>query len=177
MPENNPERRIWIGMLIVLAVAILLAGGFLSQRSVRAQVDQPFPYSHRSHVSAGVECLYCHSDATRGPMATIPSMQKCMGCHQSIATEDPGVQQLTELWEHGKTIPWQRVNDQPDFVYFTHQPHLAAGESCETCHGNVSEMDTAQPYVEMDMGWCLDCHEQQPAEEVPHLWDCLVCHK
>jgi hypothetical protein len=29
----------------------------------------------------------------------------------------------------------------------------------------------------MDMGWCLDCHVNQPEEKVARLADCLACHK
>jgi hypothetical protein len=29
--------------------------------------------------------------------------------------------------------------------------------------------------VTMDMGWCLDCHNQQPNKA--QLRDCVVCHQ
>ena len=100
-----------------------------------------------------------------------------MGCHTVMATENEAVQALTGYWERGEPIPWQRVNDQPDFVYFSHQPHLGAGLSCESCHGNVGEMEAAEATVRMDMGWCINCHELQEPERVTRLLDCLTCHK
>ena len=100
-----------------------------------------------------------------------------MGCHAIIATEDKAVQALASYWERGQPIPWNRVNQQPDFVYFSHQPHLGAGINCETCHGDVGHMTVARPVVKMDMGWCLDCHLKQPEAKAARLTDCLACHK
>ena len=164
----------WLRVIILLAFALLL-GGLVS--CAAPNVEQPIEYSHQTHIDAGIGCLYCHSSAPRAPMAGIPSAEKCMGCHQAIATDDPTVQTIADLWQNGEDIPWQRVNHQPDFVYFSHQPHVNAGVNCESCHGNVGTMDTVQPVYEMDMGWCLDCHEAQEAHMSEHLRDCLVCHE
>ena len=100
-----------------------------------------------------------------------------MGCHAVIATDKPGIQEVAGYWERREPIPWVRVNAQPDFVFFSHQPHLGAGLNCETCHGDVGSMTVARPVVKMDMGWCLDCHLKQPEEKVARLADCLACHK
>lgn len=100
-----------------------------------------------------------------------------MGCHTNVATEHEAVQQLAGYWERGEPIPWARVNVQPDFVYFSHQPHLGAGINCETCHGNVGAMTETRPVLRMDMGWCLDCHTEQAPEHVARLADCITCHK
>jgi hypothetical protein len=160
--------------LIFLALCIL---GYVGLNATRAAPDQPMAYSHRVHVENGIQCLYCHSEATRSQIAGIPSVEKCMGCHAVMATESEAVQVLASYWERGETIPWRRVNDQPDFVYFSHQPHLGAGVNCETCHGNVGAMDLAEATVQMDMGWCINCHENEAPERAAQLADCLVCHK
>ncbi len=166
---------IYFGILLIL---IAIGGGILFTRArVLAAPEQPMAYSHRVHVDVGIQCLYCHVEATRSEMAGIPSVEKCMGCHNVMATESETVQILAGHWERGEPILWTRVNIQPDFVYFSHQPHLVSGLSCETCHGDVSGMDTAEPVVKMDMGWCLNCHLEQPEEKVARLVDCLACHK
>jgi len=100
-----------------------------------------------------------------------------MGCHKEIATEDETVQELAGYWERGEPIPWAAVNNQPDFVYFSHRPHLGAGINCETCHGNVGAMEETMPVLRMDMGWCLDCHTEQEPEHIDRLVDCMACHK
>jgi hypothetical protein len=164
-------------LTIALIVIIFAAWAVITRIRVLAAPEQPLAYSHKVHVEAGVQCLYCHPNALRSPVAGIPSVEKCMGCHEVMVTDSPGVQELTGYWERGEPIPWRRVNTQPKFVYFSHQPHMGAGMSCEACHGNVGQMDTVQPVYKMDMGWCLDCHLEQPQEKVARLADCLICHK
>jgi hypothetical protein len=170
--------RRWILLATFLLVVLVLAAGLLFTRArVLATPQQPIDYSHRTHVEAGVGCLFCHSSALRSPVAGIPSVQKCMGCHAVVATDSPEIQELAGYWERDEPIPWSRVNIQPDFVYFDHQPHLGAAINCESCHGDVGQMDLTRPVVKMDMGWCLDCHLEQSPEKVARLADCLACHK
>ncbi len=165
--------RYWLLIFLVL----LLAGVLLTQSQAQAAPRQPVAYSHRVHVEAGLQCLFCHSSAMRSDIAGIPSMQKCMGCHTTIATDNSTVQILAGYWERGEPILWVRVTRQPEFVYFSHQAHLSAGENCETCHGNIGQMTVTRSLVKMDMGWCLDCHMKQDEIKVAHLADCLTCHK
>jgi hypothetical protein len=174
----RPRRivRLFLIILFIFAVVVTLAILVTNSR-LSATPDQPIDYSHQTHVEAGIQCLYCHAQAPRSTIAGIPSVDRCMGCHQVIATEDEDVQRLTGYWERGEAIPWARVNDQPDFVYFSHRPHLGAGLNCETCHGNVGAMDQTRPIQRMDMGWCLTCHTEQEPEHVARLADCIACHK
>lgn len=179
--EARPRRApplIWLPIILVFVVgAWAVVGALLSRMQVLAAPEQPVAFSHQTHVEAGVECLFCHPNAPRSSVAGIPSVQKCMGCHQVIATDSSAVQVVAGYWEREEPILWTPVNHQPDFVYFSHQPHLGAGESCETCHGDVGSMTRTRPAVKMDMGWCLDCHLKQPEQEVARLADCLTCHK
>ncbi len=169
-------RRQPVILLAGLVLVVVLVGGVVSRGTAVAQ-DQPLDYSHQTHIAAGMDCLFCHSSATRSQIAGVPSVQKCMGCHETITPESESMQTLQGYWERQEPIPWERVNKQPDFVYFSHQPHVNSGLACENCHGDVSSMDQAQKSVEMDMGWCLDCHAQQDEAIAPHLWDCVVCHQ
>ena len=167
----------WLLFIPLLIVAGIAGGVLFTRAQVLAAPEQPIAYSHRAHIEAGVQCLFCHPSALRSPVAGIPSVQKCMGCHAVIEVDNPAIQEVAGYWERGEPIPWVRVNAQPDFVFFSHQPHLGASLSCETCHGDVGSMTVARPAVKMDMGWCLDCHLQQPPEKVARLADCLACHK
>lgn len=166
----------WIG-LIILVFGALIIGVILTRSQVYAAPEQPIDYSHQVHIEAGVQCLFCHSNALRSPIAGIPSVQKCMGCHAVIETESSEVQKIAQFYENEQPIPWVRINVQPEFVYFDHQPHLGAGLNCETCHGAVGQMNVTRQVAKMDMGWCLDCHLDQPQEKVARLADCLTCHK
>jgi hypothetical protein len=167
----------WL-ILLVLLVVIAVGGGIVVTRArVMAAPEQPIAFRHDLHNQAGVQCLYCHSGAMRSDIAGIPSVQKCMGCHTYVAADREVIQQLAGYWERREPIPWNRVNEQPDFVLFSHQPHILGGMNCETCHGDVGSMTVAHPVVRMDMGWCLDCHLDQPEEKVARLADCVICHK
>jgi len=161
---------------IILGIFVLIWVN-IDLGSVEASGSQPIEYSHRAHIQIGIQCVFCHTEATRSSIAGIPSVEKCMGCHAYIATEGEAVQALVGYWERREPIPWNRVNNQPDFVYFSHQPHMGVGMNCETCHGNVAEMEDAKAVTRMDMGWCLDCHEHQEPHKIARLVDCLICHK
>lgn len=171
---SNPAR--W-GLLAALVGAVVLAGILLTRARALAAPDQPLEYSHRTHVQAGIQCLFCHSGALRSQAAGIPSTDKCIGCHTVIATDRTAVRALADYASRGEEVRWSRVNDQPDFVFFSHQVHLGAGLNCESCHGEVGAMDVARPVNRMDMGWCLNCHLDQPEDKVARLTDCLACHQ
>jgi hypothetical protein len=171
------SRRLWLVIISGgLFVLILLVGLFYAlTRDARAAPEQPIEFNHQAMVQLGIQCLFCHSDAMRSPVAGMPSVQLCMGCHATIATEAPEIQKVAAYWNAQEPIPWTRVYQMPRFVYFSHRMHLAAGLNCERCHGEVGHMTVAQPVVKMDMGWCLDCHEKQA--NASQLRDCIVCHK
>jgi len=171
-------QRRWMFILGLLLLGMLVVGGMIwTRRRLTATPDQPIAFSHQRHDTAGVPCLYCHPNALRSDAAGIPTVEKCVGCHRTVATDRPRIQQVLSYWEAGEVIPWTRVEDQPDFVFFSHQPHLRSGLNCESCHGMVQEMDTVHSVVDMDMGWCLECHQDQPQEKVARLEDCIACHK
>ncbi|HEX9675781.1 MAG TPA: cytochrome c3 family protein [Anaerolineales bacterium] len=165
-----------IGGLLLL-VGLFAAGILLTRRAALAAPEQPIPFSHAIHDQAGVQCLFCHPGPLRSDAAAIPSVQKCAGCHRTIAVDRPAVQELMAYWEAQAPIPWAPVSQMADFVYFSHQPHLGAGLNCETCHGEVGSMSVLRPVNAMDMGWCLECHLDQPAQKVGRLTDCIACHK
>jgi hypothetical protein len=77
----------------------------------------------------------------------------------------------------GRPLRWVKTYDQPDFVYFSHRPHVVAGVNCEVCHGDVSQMTVVRQAYRINMGFCLHCHRQQEPEKVERLISCATCHK
>ena len=168
--------RVWLLIAGIAIIMIVLAAGyFLSTAQAHAAPPQPIAFPHVTMVQAGIPCLFCHTDAMQSPVAGIPSVEKCMGCHRTIATTAPAIQQVAGYYQRQQPIPWVRVNRLPRFVYFSHRPHIAAGLNCERCHGDVGHMTVDQPVTTMNMGWCLSCHAQQP--NAAQLRDCVVCHQ
>lgn len=158
------------------AVAVVATGYFLSASAFTPAPPQPIAFNHEVMVQAGISCLYCHEDVLRSPSPEMPSVEKCMGCHNVIATNSPEIQKIKAYYDSGQPIPWVRVNALPRFVYFSHEVHVVvAGLNCEQCHGDVGHMSVDQPVVRMNMGWCLNCHMKQP--NAPQLSDCVICHQ
>lgn len=169
------NRGVQIAAIVLVVLALSVGGYLLLARRAEAAPQQPIPFNHQVMVQAGTPCLYCHADAIRSPTAGIPSVEKCLGCHRVIATQNPDVQAVAEYFQRGEPIPWTRLSNMPRFVYFSHRVHVAAGLNCERCHGDVGNMTETRAVVDMTMGWCLGCHEEQPNAD--QLRGCLVCHK
>jgi hypothetical protein len=94
-----------------------------------------------------------------------------MTCHSQIWNESPALEPVRESYATGMPLPWTRVHDLPDFVYFNHSIHVQKGVGCETCHGPVDDMPLMWKAEPMTMEWCLECHREperflRPKEEV-----------
>ena len=96
-----------------------------------------------------------------------------------------GLAQLNEYWKAKKPIPWVKVHDLADFVYFDHSRHLQHPERmwCNDCHGDVEKMDVMYRENSLKMGWCLECHMQEPDKWTPKGQKtrapihCSTCHR
>ena len=124
---------------------------------------QPLPFNHRWHVSVlQMECQYCHAGTEDRAVATMPSVELCMGCHQLVGTNLAVIDSLSGYAARNQPIPWNRVYKLPEFVQFSHQAHLRNALECADCHGPVEEMDRIYKAQRLTMGWCLECHRQEP---------------
>jgi len=158
------------------------------QRQTNYEPVQPIFYSHKVHAGINqINCLYCHGNAWESKSATIPAVNVCMNCHKTITTyekgpklydkegqEVNGTAEIAKLYKYAgfdparpndwdptkaKPIEWVRIHNLPDHVYFNHSQHIKAGNvQCQTCHGNIPEMDEVKQFSELSMGWCVNCH-------------------
>lgn len=136
--------------------------------------EQPIPFSHRIHAGDNkVPCMYCHIYADKSKVAGVPNVKRCMGCHAVIKTDSPHIQKLTAYWDKKEPIPWVKVHNLPDYVYFTHKRHIKAGLECSACHGDIAKMDVVTKVSSLKMGWCLNCHTKKG---VKNGLDCWTCH-
>lgn len=160
----------WIVMGAILLTTCALMG--------RPIPVQPIAFSHKTHAGTyGLACLYCHAYADRSIVAGVPPVQTCFGCHKIISGYDrpeiqPAIAKIVDYWRRQEPIPWIKVYDLPDFVYFSHKRHVKKGMACQNCHGQVQEMDQVRRVASLEMGWCLDCHRRRGVER-----DCALCHK
>lgn len=135
---------------------------------------QPIKFSHKIHAGEyEIDCQYCHSGASKGKSAVIPSLNVCMNCHKGISEGSCyGEEEIGKIYEAvgwnpdtrsydkpPKAVKWVRIHNLPDFAYFNHSQHVVAGgQECQTCHGPIEEMHIVQQYSPLTMGWCIDCH-------------------
>ena len=157
-------------------------------RQKKYQPEQPIFYSHKVHAGINqINCLYCHGAAMDSKHAIIPSVNVCMNCHKTITsyekgpklfredgTEVNGTREIEKLhayagfdpknaaaWDPSKAKPiaWTKIHNLPDHVYFNHSQHIKAGKvQCQSCHGDITEMDEVYQFSELSMGWCVNCH-------------------
>ncbi len=58
-------------------------------------------------------------------------------------------------------IPWVRIHNLPDHVFFSHAQHVSVGKiECQKCHGPIEEMEVVAQYAPLSMGWCVNCHRK-----------------
>jgi hypothetical protein len=127
---------------------------------------QPVDYSHKLHAGdLGLDCRYCHYTVERASFAAVPPTQVCMNCHSKVRADSPKLLPVRESFAFDKPIAWVRVHKLPEYVYFNHGAHLAAGVGCSTCHGRVDQMVRVIQREPLSMGWCLDCH-REPARHL-----------
>ncbi len=145
----------------------------------RPVATQPVEFPHYRHVEIGkdgpeLKCTdACHEGALTGPVAGLPSVNTCMGCHSSVAIDKPRIQQITAMQEKGLDLAWQRVYGYvaQSHVKFNHAPHIRAAVECSTCHGDIAHQTVAERNVNLHMGVCVTCHREKNAPN-----ECLTCH-
>lgn len=127
---------------------------------------QPVPFSHEHHAGQlGIDCRYCHTSVEDSWFAGIPSTRICMNCHSQIWVGSTMLEPVRESYRTGKSIPWQRVHNLPQFTYFDHSIHVKKGVGCASCHGRVDRMQLTWQESSLLMEWCLDCH-RNPEQHV-----------
>jgi len=198
--------------LITLVIGLAVTGAFayaFSNARQGYEPRQPIAFSHKRMAGVpvmqasdtgapvnvggfGIPCVYCHTMPYKGRHATLPSTAVCMNCHTNVGLNREWVLKMKAYWDRGEPIPWVKVHDLPDFVYFDHSAHLNAknadGSSklplvdeagqpmvaCQNCHGKVQEMDIVSVQQPFNMQWCLDCHRKP---EIKASTDCIACHR
>jgi hypothetical protein len=156
-----------------LAIALMLTGsaGALAapfvwvrtpwRRKEFEPISQPVEFDHRHHTQDdGIDCRYCHDTVEKAATAGIPSTERCMGCHNQVWNQSPLLEPVRRSYFSRNPIPWNRVHDLPDFVYFDHSVHVRHGVGCVTCHGRVDRMARVYQVASLRMDWCLECHRE-----------------
>lgn len=159
----NTISRVTIFGFIFIVLGLLVFAYLLNRSPYRTQEDvvrdQPVPFSHEHHVAGlGIDCRYCHTSVETSAKAGMPATYTCMTCHSQIWAQSPMLEPVRASLATDQPIPWNRVHDLPDFVYFHHGVHVQKGVSCVECHGRIDKMPLTWKAEPMTMEWCLECH-------------------
>lgn len=187
----------WTNRAAYIAIAVLLAGAMYLGAIVYAATapetlsighapKQPIPFSHKVHAGQlKLDCRYCHNTVEKAAHAAIPPSATCANCHSgadakgnvpysSVRSESPSLSPLRQSVATQASIPWKRVHDLPDYVYFDHSAHVNRGVGCVSCHGRVDRMDVVVQDKTLSMTFCLECHREpekhlRPLDKVTDL--------
>lgn len=150
--------------------------------------------SRHAGIPAASTCMNCHRTVTalfgavraeddlakkenRKPALIVSSeLQKL---YDALAVSPATMQPRTD--RQPAPIVWTKVHTVPDFVYFDHRGHVAAGVTCQQCHGPVETMERMRQVGTLAMGWCVNCHRQVnqtgvAGRAVHASLDCVTCH-
>lgn len=180
-----------VSLLLVAAVAWTFSPRWTD---VGYRPRQPVAFDHRLHAGElAIDCRYCHRAVETGPVAGVPETRVCMNCHHLVGRRSEALAAVRESAESGEPIRWIRVHDLPDYVFFDHSRHLAAGVACARCHGDVAAMREVMQVESLSMKWCLDCHRSpaatfrtspavgdpagSPSRRHAAPTDCTACHR
>ncbi|MDX2225958.1 MAG: cytochrome c3 family protein [Verrucomicrobiae bacterium] len=166
------------GALILIALAISCGIWYYftpKYTRVGYQPTQPVPFSHALHVNQlGMDCRHCHSFVEKSSHANVPHTQTCINCHSQVKKDSPKLNAVWASWNSGRAIPWIKIHQAPDYVYFDHSAHVNRGISCVHCHGQINEMEVVYHAKPLSMSFCLDCHRApqefiRPVDQVYNL--------
>jgi hypothetical protein len=169
---------VWLTLFMLLPTAVYGASAQESAEkaadsSTQSAPEQPIPFSHKTHVAFQLACVYCHTNPEPGNQMTMPTAERCMGCHARVATDRPAIQQLAKYARSKEPIPWKQLYSVPSFVYWSHRTHIDGKVGCEACHGELAQMDvTAKVTNVTTMAGCVGCHRQKEAPT-----GCETCHE
>ncbi len=162
-----------LGIIIILVA--YFAGNGLVYKYIFAENApiQPINFSHKIHAGNNkIPCRFCHIYAYRSKVSGVPSVQRCMGCHSVVRKDSAELRKLRTYWEEKKPIPWVKIHDLPDYIYFPHKRHIRKGVKCQECHGDIASMARVERKSRLVMGWCLMCHRTRNGPTT----DCWECH-
>jgi hypothetical protein len=127
---------------------------------------QPVAFSHMHHVGQlGIHCLYCHTSVEDSGFANVPPSKTCMNCHQQMWTSADLLEPVRKSYREDKPIVWNRVHNVPHYAYFNHSIHVAKGVGCQSCHGQIDQMNLTTQNKTLLMEWCISCH-RNPQENL-----------
>jgi hypothetical protein len=114
----------------------------------------------------------CHPNPDPGEAMTIAPASTCMQCHTVVKPDSPPIQKLAQYAKESKAVPWVRIYQTKDFVWYSHRSHLNANVACADCHGPVAESEVVSKVGDISMAACMTCHQMRKVS-----FRCNFCHE
>jgi len=163
---NALPLQIVIFLVVLAGVATAAVTYYSTPKYLRVgyQPIQPVPFDHSLHAgNLGIDCRYCHAAVEKSATSSVPTAQTCMNCHNQVKKDSPLLAVVRHSYETGEAVPWVKIHQTPDYVYFNHAIHVNRGISCVECHGKINEMPVVYESQSLSMKFCLNCH-RNPGE-------------
>lgn len=197
MPTGLKLIPLAIGGLATLAVVVFVAmfvlrawwGTPMQVFGFGEPPEQPISFPHTQHVDIdGINCVFCHRNVMIDDEASVPAVEQCMFCHETIQGENapPEISKVVAHFTENKPIDWIKIHRLPDHVQFSHEPHIRfltqvhgipPEQACSTCHGEVEHMVEVEQVRPLKMRDCVDCHRKNlESTENKDITDCTTCH-
>ncbi len=193
---GRPGRKLAIALaLTTFAVATSLAIAATGrERSLAVYPPQIIPIKfdvkgHATHLKEGADCLTCHDTARKSvkaadnllPGHSAPGKHHadCESCHdiekaaQGKKVDPPSACADCHVGfdETVRKEPPKVVFPQPNLI-FDHKVHVDKKIRCESCHGEMKDLELATRQQLPKMETCLVCHEGTFASAA-----CATCHR
>jgi hypothetical protein len=160
-----------LSFILLFLVSLAFGKGSDKEKRESKATNFSLSFSHKRHVSLGMECSLCQSMANSGDRAGFPAVADCMSCHQTIKTKSPAIQTLARYSREGRPVQWDLLYKLPSFVFFSHKKHTDSKIGCEECHGPVQSRDVLWKEKDISMKACVACHKSRKASVA-----CNLCH-
>lgn len=118
-----PQRMITVVLIVGTFFALTILGSGMSRWRMPDNhqgyaPSQPIDYSHRLHAGElGIDCRFCHTGASSGRYAGIPSSDVCMKCHRYVTAPFSVMQQERRDAEKENRQPQLVVSDELQKLY------------------------------------------------------------
>ncbi|HEY5949060.1 MAG TPA: cytochrome c3 family protein [Kofleriaceae bacterium] len=170
-------------LIIVFAIVCAAAGGFADRNElafspvVYPPQRLPLIFSHAKHIARGTTCVQCHPGGTTSRSTIdnlLPTEANCLGCH-AIDRNDPAKVATPVAACAGchpgfkPGVPVERSYVMSSSLKFDHSAHVKS--TCESCHGDLRNVDLATTRDLPTMASCLSCHLDGGDQR-----QCTSCH-
>jgi hypothetical protein len=133
-------------------------------------VKREWAFSHSVHLAQELACTDCHAAAESGDEPGMPRLAACRLCHAKLDEGKPPERKVDAFFVDGKfhSVDKGMLSNE---IVFSHARHVAAGETCDTCHAGIATNDDALLLPSASMDACTRCHSQLGVVDV-----CATCH-